>query len=643
MSPIRRITATLTALMVVATANGEGALSFDRIAVRMDVQTDGRIRVTETWDCVLDGPLNGGYRNMPLRGVASVSDISLREVPVADPHDIQPEKETPDAAKPIDYAVVEGSEKDDIPLHKCRVVKGLSETRLRWRSRAPAAPPYENQQARFVLSYTLNGSIRKGLFSDGVFWKAIFADRISAVKEGACDVHLPCALDNVDVTFFCTAPDAKWEEDADARTIHFSASNIPPQQDFEIFVRFPKEVIKAPLTVNGFFDGAGGVIVLLLAAPVIVLLNWLRWFRFGRDPAPTAALGPATSPPDELPPAIVGALLNESTDMRSVIATLLDLGRRGVLELRQLDDDFEIVLASKGDASLRPFELNLLNGLFGRGRHAGETIRVSELKNRFYKTANSIKRAIWSETQEKYFDKGPQHSVGRNALMGLAWLVPGLILIGVSSPTTAFLFVWGAFFAGIPTVMAAAAWQARSWAGVAVFVFVTPFILIGLGGICWGYVEMWSGWAPVAHVPGFALFCAGLMRILLSGAMRRKTQLGADIAARWRAFREHLRGLDERTPEPDQFGDFLPYAIALNAQSQWMRRFSSDAVRTSYYHPSHDVTAGGSGGFDFGKSVSTMVSSISATLASSPSGSGSSGGGSSGGGGGGGGGSGGGW
>ena len=42
-----------------------------------------------------------------------------------------------------------------------------------------------------------------------------------------------------------------------------------------------------------------------------------------------------TEPPDALPPAIVGALIDEKVDMQDIISTLIDLAHRGYLTMEE--------------------------------------------------------------------------------------------------------------------------------------------------------------------------------------------------------------------------------------------------------------------------------------------------------------------
>ena len=58
--------------------------------------------------------------------------------------------------------------------------------------------------------------------------------------------------------------------------------------------------------------------------------------------------------------------------------------------------------------------------------------------------------------------------------------------------------------------------------------------------------------------------------------MPRKTQMGAEQAARWRAFARYMADLQRfgNVGEAAQrFGDYLPYAVALGVDQQYTRQF----------------------------------------------------------------------
>ena len=64
--------------------------------------------------------------------------------------------------------------------------------------------------------------------------------------------------------------------------------------------------------------------------------GWLRWPSGGHVVAiPKLDRSPISfpDPPDNLPPGLIGALIDEQVDQRDIVATLVDLGQRGVLRI----------------------------------------------------------------------------------------------------------------------------------------------------------------------------------------------------------------------------------------------------------------------------------------------------------------------
>ena len=73
-----------------------------------------------------------------------------------------------------------------------------------------------------------------------------------------------------------------------------------------------------------------GLLVASAFILVIGSLSWLlRWYRSGRDTPVLLAADYLTTPPSDLPPGLVGVLVDEVADTRDVVATILDLGRQG--------------------------------------------------------------------------------------------------------------------------------------------------------------------------------------------------------------------------------------------------------------------------------------------------------------------------
>ena len=71
--------------------------------------------------------------------------------------------------------------------------------------------------------------------------------------------------------------------------------------------------------------------------------------------------------------------------------------------------------------------------------------------------------------------------------------------------------------------------------------------------------------------------------------MPRKTDTGAETAARWQAFKRYLRDIDRYSDLEEQkelWDRWLPYAIAFGVDSQYIRKFAAvDAPAPGWYIP----------------------------------------------------------
>src|SRR5205814_2060464 len=99
----------------------------------------------------------------------------------------------------------------------------------------------------------------------------------------------------------------------------------------------------------------------------------LLWLFAGRDPQIGPVPSYLTEPPDDLPPAVAGTLIDEKADLQDIISTVVDLARRGVLEMEEHENKIFGITASRSftfrrvDGStetLLPFEQQLIKDMF---------------------------------------------------------------------------------------------------------------------------------------------------------------------------------------------------------------------------------------------------------------------------------------
>jgi hypothetical protein len=292
--------------------------------------------------------------------------------------------------------------------------------------------------------------------------------------------------------------------------------------------------------IDVFFLGLG---LLLLSAGGIGL--YALWHHRGRDPHTGFLADVLPQPPDDLPPGAAGTLLDEHADHCDVVATLADLGRRGVLAI---DDLVPTKRGKRHDAHgyaltlvdpavpVAPFEAELLHAFYGRKLEAGESVRLGEVKRGFTNAQPAVKEKLYAELVRRgYFLHSPAATRRR--------------------------------------------WRDLGFGLLALSVLLATIEIIGFGGYAW--------------FPAIVGVILASVTIPLSRKMPRKTGAGAEASAKWRAFRRHLSQVERYSALPesrDAFDRFLPYAVAFELDRTWIKAFAKAGVPAPrWYHMGLDA------------------------------------------------------
>jgi uncharacterized membrane protein YgcG len=371
--------------------------------------------------------------------------------------------------------------------------------------------------------------------------------------------------------------------------------------------RQPRPPVSAIDLGRTFFEATPRFVTIMLGAfAAIVAALGALWWKVGRDrqavelhkaahdtgperrvplfgPTP---IGVEFQPPDNIRPAQMGLLVDERADTLDVTATIIDLAVRGYLSITELPKtgwfgrkDWRLRRLKAPDAGLLEYERIVLDGLFS----GVEVTELSDLKNKFYRDLEKAKKALYKDAVErKWFPRNPNTVRTVARVCGLLGLLAG---IGV----TIYLAQWGAGLIGLPFV------------------------------------------------------AGGLLLVLTSTAMPRRTAKGTHMMRRTLGFAKYIRTAEAHqqafAERANLFTEYLPHAIAFKCVDKWAAAFQDIDLQQATGTWYHGATA-----FDassLSSSVGSFSSSVSSAIASTPGGSGGSGfsgGGSSGGGGGGGGG-----
>lgn len=598
----------------------------DRYDSNITVNQDGSLDIQETLVYVYDsGSFHRGTRFWDTNRLEDITNIQVTELSNGLEIPYRKTSYDPDdstSGTPLTYGVQDtGGQKS-----------------VRWVY--PYTPDTSGSSKTFRLSYHVDGAVRVYSDRDEFDWYAVPPDWQGAINSSRVQVTFPQGFDANSLAAGAISSIPRNAEVSKAgNQITWTATGNLQSTGFEVGTQLPKGILNATIPswqaaqdrmdvynqkTRPIID-LGILILSLLIAVLGVLWVVRRWYTKGRDKPTKLFSDYITEPPSNLPPGLVGTLIDESADVRDVIATVVDMGRKGNLTIQETKE--QGFLTSSQDFQYKRvgnkvdyrFEEMLMDSMFG----GGNDVSLSGLKNTFYSKLPPIYDEMYkSLVALKYFPENPKTVRSRNIAAGFGLMVLGAILFGI--------------------------------------------------GITVGLV-----FTTIGFLPGIAVGLIGLAWVITAGAMPRRTDFGAEETAKWRAFGNYLSQIQKYTDvqaAADKFQQYLPYAVALGIEQQLIHQFNNvPTAMPPWYAPygyspfgygyfpmgvgvpgQQSVTGGGGGptpGFDPGgamqgmsnslagamqgmsNSFTTMVNSASSALTSQPQSSGSGGGGWGGGGG----------
>jgi len=314
----------------------------------------------------------------------------------------------------------------------------------------------------------------------------------------------------------------------DDSTIVYEAKGVSSTATLSIVAKIPSGIISKPFYVNIFdelarvsFDFWLVLAVLIPTVTIILMFVFLASNKRGHKvEKPDKAI---SSPPMAIPPALVGVLFHGQVGSREIAATLIDLARRRDIYILDKDRGFSFG-KGKFDNRLLPYEKILLSKIFKNNMSTSRVQIEQKINDKLYSKKMSVVTAgVYSiATRMGYFQENPRKVHSRYRLIGVMAFLLGLAGFGVSF-FLHFLPSFTAFF----------------WVGMMVASLVISF---------------------------------SAKNILT------RTEIGSEALSNWLAFQKFLSDPTpiSYTPTVHQlFEAYLPYAIALDCEAAWARRFAS--------------------------------------------------------------------
>jgi uncharacterized membrane protein len=387
------------------------------------------------------------------------------------------------------------------------------------------ADKYVSGQKNYVISYVIRRAVNYFTDHDELYWNFTGDQWQVPIESADIKVILPeSAKENLQYKCFegvfgttneCAASES-------GNILEYNSTGImDPGHGLTIVAGWPKGFTPEPTLFQKMLDIVRDNWTLLV--PIVVFVFMYRlWSKKGRDPKGRGTIIAQYEPPDGLSPAEIGTMMDGSADSKDVSSTIIDLAVNKFLKIKRTEEkgffgttsaEYTFV-RTKDEEPERNFEKAVMKGIFDGGKEK----KLSDLKNKFYKTLSTVKDQLYENvTQKGYYAKNP------NTVFGL-WIV-GAIISGA-------------------------------------------FMAVGFG-------MLQNGWGVASGI------VSGIIILIFGYLMPAVTKKGADLKENILGFKDFLSVTEtdrlkfHNAPEknPEMFEKFLPYAMVLGVENEWAKQF----------------------------------------------------------------------
>ncbi len=460
------------------------------------------------------------------------------------------------------------------------------------------ADKFVTDKKTYVIDYKIKRAINYFDSQDELYWNATGDQWPVPIEKSSAKVILPVEVSKEKLQTACfygvygSAAQCEAILESEVGKSVFAYRNptaLSSGQGLTLVSGFPKGIVKKPGVWQNLLDIISDNWILFLPLVTFAILFYL-WYTRGRDPKGRGTIIVEYDAPENLTPIEAGTIIDEKFGNKDISAEIINLAVRGYIKIKRTEEkkflfkskDYIFEKLKNEDGLAEDFDKKIIKGIFS----GGETAKLSDLKNKFYKDLKDVQKGVYGSLVAKgYFPDNPNTIRGIYAGVGTALLFAGFFL--------------GSIFGSLGVV---------------------------------------------------SLVICGILAIIFSFIMPRKTKKGALAKEYILGLKEYLGVAEKdrikfhNAPEknPERFEKLLPFAMVLGVEEEWAKQFEGIYKNPPSWY--EDSSGGNFNSLLFVHSLNNFSSTANANFSSSPSsasggGSGFSGGGSGGGFGGGGGGS----
>lgn len=519
----------------------------------------------------------------------------------------------------------------------------------------------------FTISYTTNRQM--GFFPDHdeLFWNVTGNGWAFPIEHVSSTVRLPAQIPAGAVKLSgytgpqgSMAQDLTWQASSDG-TYDFSSTHpFQPYTGLTILLKWPKGYFAEPTLQDkiGYILKDNQSALILSCGLLLVLCYYvIAWYLVGRDPAP----GPIVvqyEPPADFSPAAVRELVRMGFDNKAFTTAVLNMAVNGYLKIKEDFGTYTLIATGSDGENLAPEEQLAGAALFTNTND----IILRNYNHSEISAAISMLKGALRKKEEKVLFNTNMWVIVPAVILSVGLLIAASYADGPQNvPAVAFICLWLTIWTIAVSAMVVTeaslckrvfTEQHHKMAAAGQATLTGLFLIPFLGGEVMGLFLL----AKTASILVAVLLLGTVsLHVLFHFLMKAPTQTGRSILDKIEGFKRFLSAVEgdrlNRVNPPDLtpavFEKFLPYALALDVEQAWAKKFSgvlsaagttlggSGGAYSPGWYSGSAFTTGGIG--DFTSSLGGSFSSAISSSASAP-GSGGGGGGSGGGGGGGGGG-----
>jgi len=439
----------------------------------------------------------------------------------------------------------------------------------------------------YVIRYRTTRQI--GFFADydELYWNATGTGWTFAIDQAEARISLPEAVPLRQAAFY-TGPqgargqDATVVEERPGRIVFRTTRPLPARNGLTVAVAWPKGVVTPPdaaQKAGWLLRDNVALAAALLALVLVVAYYGLVWLLVGRDP-PRGTIIPLFGPPEGMSAAGVRYVDKMGFDNRAFAAAIIDLGVNGHIKLADHGRQTQIERREGGRPIAGPeqaLEARLFTG-------AAPTLLLTQANHdKIGKAKAALAAGLAQLYKNKLFSNNYLWSALGVVLVVVAIAVTTLVVAGSYGTDNAPAAMAGMLIPIIPVFLGAgllgSGWRLHSGGrvqeilGIVVIAVATAVGLAVLYFNSRGIVEVLPGLVPAA---------LAALATLAFGWLQAPTPAGRKVMDQIDGFRDYLSVAEEDRLEhlnppqktPELFERFLPYAVALDVENSWARRFT---------------------------------------------------------------------